>query len=142
MWSKVNFGQKDRWQPFCKKFQKKNNCVSIWNGQKCDRKWISDIQNGRRRPFYTKKIVFIWNGQKCGRKWFSDIKMAAGTHFVKQIHKIKLWYWSEMIRNAIQSDFLTSKMATGGHFKKHLQKKLREWFEQCSNRLLADYNLI
>ena len=27
-------------------------------------------------------------------------------------------------------------------FKKKLQKKLSEWFEQCSNRLLADCNLI
>ena len=25
---------------------------------------------------------------------------------------------------------------------KHLQKKLSEWFEQFSNRLLAEYNLI
>ena len=48
-----------------------------------------------------------------------------------------------MVRNAIKSDFWTSKMAAGGHFKKkHLQKKLREWFEQCSNQLLADYNFI
>ena len=76
-------------------------------------------------------------------------------------------YGSEMARNAIESElrtwmvvcsyyvkivaliwngmksFWTSKMATGAHLtKKHLQKKMREWFEQCSNRLLADYNLI
>ena len=32
-------------------------------------------------------------------------------------------------------------MATGGHLKKkHLQKKLSERFEQCSSRLLAEYN--
>ena len=29
-----------------------------------------------------------------------------------------MWYWSEMVRNAIQSDFCTSKIATGGHLKK------------------------
>ena len=43
----------------------------------------------------------------------------------------KVSYWSEMTRNAIESDFWTSKMAIGGHLKKkHLQKKLSEWFEQ------------
>ena len=39
---------------FVKNFQKNVSCVSIWNGQKCDRKWNSDIQNGRRQPFYQK----------------------------------------------------------------------------------------
>ena len=39
---------------FVKNFRKKKSCVSIWNGQKCDRKWISDIQNGRRQPFCQK----------------------------------------------------------------------------------------
>ena len=34
----------------------KKSCVSIWNGQKCDRKLFSDIQNGHRRPFCQ-----IWN---------------------------------------------------------------------------------
>ena len=28
-----------------------------------------------------------------------------------------------MVRNAIQSDFLTSKMATGGHLEKNIYKK-------------------
>ena len=40
---------------FVKKIPKKKSCVSIWNGQKYDQKWISDIQNGRRRPFCKKK---------------------------------------------------------------------------------------
>ena len=30
--------------------------------------------------------------------------------------KIKVSYWSEMARSAIESDFRSSKMATGGHF--------------------------
>ena len=39
----------------------------------------------------------------------------------------------------VRSDFWTSKMDTGGHLKKeHLQKKLSESFEQCSNRLLVN----
>ena len=45
---------------------------------------------------------------------------SAGSHFVKKNHtKIKLWYWSEMVR----SDFWTSKMASGGRFLKNIYKK-------------------
>ena len=90
-----------------KKITKKTkqlSCILIWNGQKCDRKWISDIQDGRRRPF-------------------------CKNNFLKKVS-----YWSKMDRNATESDFRTSIMAAGSHFA--------EWFEQCSNRLLADYNLI
>ena len=29
----------------------KKSWVLIWNGEKCDRKWFSVIQNGRRQPF-------------------------------------------------------------------------------------------
>ena len=32
------------------KIKKKLSCVSIWNGQKCHQKWVSDIQFGRRQP--------------------------------------------------------------------------------------------
>ena len=61
MVSKVNFGhQKWPMEPFCQKFQKIKSCVSIWNAQKCDQQWISDIQYGRRWPFckqiYQKKF--------------------------------------------------------------------------------------
>ena len=39
--------------------------------------------------------------------------------FVKKFtKKIKVAYWSEMARNAIESDFRSSKMATGSHFVK------------------------
>ena len=38
---------------------KKKNCVLIWNGEKCDQKWFSVIQNGHRRPFYEKKLKQI-----------------------------------------------------------------------------------
>ena len=38
-------------------FEKKNeSCIFIWNGQKSKRKWISDIQNGCRRPFWAKRL--------------------------------------------------------------------------------------
>ena len=33
---------------------KKKSFALIWNGQKCHRKWVSEIQNGRRQPFCKK----------------------------------------------------------------------------------------
>ena len=39
--------------------------------------------------------------------------MADGSHFVK---KIKVAYWSEMVRNATERDFRTSKMAAGKNY--------------------------
>ena len=77
MRSKANFGHQ-------------KSSVSIWNGQKCDQKWISDIQNGRQyRGHFVKKkcikikiVVSIWNGKKCDQKWFLDIQN--GCHFKKK----------------------------------------------------------
>ena len=130
----------------------KLSSVWIWNCQKCHRKWISDNQNGRsiwnqksfsniqnvhHRPFCQnlKQILYEMarNAIECE---FQTSKMADGSHFVKKITKIKMlvliWKWFLDIQNGYRRPF----------YKKHLQKKLREWFEQCSNRLLADYNLI
>ena len=76
---------------FAKIYKQNKNSVLIYNDQKYDRKWISDIQNGRRQPFYQ-------NSQK------------------------KVAYRSEMARNAIESEFRTSKMSTGGHFIKKNKK--------------------
>ena len=36
---------------------------------------------------------------------------------------VAVLYLSEMVRNAIQSDFWTSKMAAGGNFLKNIYKK-------------------
>ena len=41
--------------------------------------------------------------------------MAAGGHLKKKVVN-----WSEMARNAIESDFRSSKMAAGGHFVKKI----------------------
>ena len=78
--------------------------IWIWNGQKCHRKLISDIQNARS----------IWNGQKCDPKWFSDIQNG---------RRKKKLYRSEMARIAIKSEFRTSKIAAGSHFVKNVQRK-------------------
>ena len=42
---------------------------------------------------------------------FQSSKMFVGSHFVT---KIKVAYWSEMVRNEIESDFRSSKMGVGG----------------------------
>ena len=74
--------------------------ISIWNVQKCDWTWIWDTQNDRS----------IWNSQKCDWKWFLDIQNGR--------RKQKNSYRSEMARNAIESDFRTSKMATSAILSK------------------------
>ena len=48
---------------------------------------------------------------------------------------IKVVYRSEMTRNAIESEFRTSKMGAGGHFVKKNKKKFRfalKWLEMRS----------
>ena len=102
---------------------KKKSSIWIWNGQKCHRKWISDIQNGRS----------IWNGQKCDPKWFPDIQNGrrkknlyrfemARIAIKSEFQKSKMADRSEMPRNAIESEFRTSKMADVSHFVKNLKK--------------------
>ena len=59
------------------------SCVLIWNGEKCNWKWYSVIQNGPNRTskmatggHFEKKLkscVLIWNGEKCDRKWFFSV---------------------------------------------------------------------
>ena len=71
-----------------------------------------------------------------------------GCHIGTQFFK-KESYWSEMARNATESDFRTSKMAAGRHFVKNIPKikiVVLIWngkkCDTSSNRLLADYNFI
>ena len=72
--------------------------------------------------------------------------MAAGSHFEKKVPG-----WSEMARNAIESDFRSSKMAAGGHFEKEIKKKTcvliwngekcdRKWFG--SSKMAAGGHLV
>ena len=120
--------QNGRRRPFCKLFKKKELRI-IWNGEKCDRKWLSVIQNGRRWSFCKKKkkkeklcIDLKWR-QKCDRKWLSVIQNGGRRPFCEQnSKKLKVAYWSKMARNAIKSDFRSSKMAAGSHFV-NLKKK-------------------
>ena len=76
----------------------KKSFVLIWNGQKCHRKLVLDIQNGRRQPFCKKitKIqimVLIWNG----KKWFLDIQNGYRRPFKKKkiiYKKVKRVIWT------------------------------------------------
>ena len=108
--------------PFCEKKSNKNkNCVLIWNGEKCDQKWFSVIQNGRWEPFCENKsywyemvrnaiksdfrsskkkikkksCVLIWNGEKCNRKLFSVIqnghRQPFGDFFFKYRSCVLIW---------------------------------------------------
>ena len=116
MRSKVIFGH-PKW-PLAAILSKKNSSVWIWNGQKCNRKWILDIPNGRRK----KNSVSIWNGQNCYWKWISDIQNGRSIWFCQKFQKkIKNSYWSKMARNAIEREFRTSKMPDGSHFVKNFK---------------------
>ena len=50
--------------------------------------------------------------------------------------KIKVAYWSEMTRNAIKSDYRSSKMAAGSHFVKN---KVAYWSEMTRNAIESDF---
>ena len=158
-------------------FEKKNlkkGCVLIWNGEKCIQKWFSVIKNGRRPPFCKKKsklrIDLKWR-EMHSQKWFSVIQNGSRQPFCEKrskLHiglkwremrskvifghpkwplaailwkKIKVAYWSEMARNAIKSDFRSSKMAAGSHFVKNKSKQIKVayWSEMARNPIESDF---
>ena len=90
---------------FVQKFQKKESCVLIWNGEKCDQMWFSVIQNGCWWPFSEKNS-----------------------------NKIKVEYWSEMARNAINSDFWPSNIK--GTFNYHMDASKNKTVAICLECLL------
>ena len=69
---------------------------------------------------------------------FRSSKMAAGSHFVKKVKKIKKLgidlKWREM--RSIESDFRSSKMAAGSHFVK---KKVAYLSEMARNVIESDF---
>ena len=151
---------------FENKIPKNKSCALIWNGEKCIRKWFSFIQNGRRQPFCdffleNQSCLLIWNGEKCDQKWFSVIQNGRRQPFCEKKSKLRidlkwwemrskvifghpkwplaaiLWkkikaaYWCEMARNAIESDFHSSKIAAAGEKKLKLRIDLK-WREMRS----------
>ena len=110
-------------------FVKKNeSCVFIWIEEKCKRKWISDI----RRPFCEKKwkLRFHLNWWEMQTKInFGHPKWPPAAIFRK---KMKVVFWSEMVRNANENEFRTSRMATGNRFD--LNFDLKYWEVQTGWR--------
>ena len=124
------------------------NSASIWNGQNCYRKWISDIQNGRS----------IWNGHRSEVAYRSEMtrnaiegefrisKMGAdGSHFVKKklkLHNIIDLKWPEM-RSKV--NFGHSKWARWPFCKNSFEKKFRidlKWPEMPSKVMAADSHFV
>ena len=80
-----------------------------------------------------KSCVLIWNGRQMHSiVIFGHPKWPPAAILWK---KIKVTYWSEMARNAFESDFRSSKMTAGSYFVKKNQKKLGidlKWREMWS----------
>ena len=137
---KLIFGH-PKWPPAAislNKFKKKSS-VLICNGEKCD--W-SDFQSSKmaasghfvkKKSKKKKSCVLICNGEKCDWKWFSVIQNGRQRPFCeKNSKKRKVAYWFAMVRNAIKSNFQSSKMSARGHFvKKKLGIDLK-WREMWS----------
>ena len=108
----------------------KNKSVSIWNGQNCYRKWISDIQNGRS----------IWNGQKCNVvllvwKWISDIQNGRRQPFWQKFpKKIKLRIDLKLPEMRSKVNFGHPKWPTAGILSKISKKmKVAYWSKMARN---------
>ena len=116
------------------------NKISTTKKLRIDLKW---------QELWSKVIFGHPNGRRKKILYRSEMARIA---IESEFSKSKMANRSEMARNTIESEFRTSKMTDGSHFVKKIQKKLKlridlkwpeyEWFEQCSNRLLADYNLV
>ena len=110
----------------------------ICNGEKCIRKWISVIQNGRRQPFCEKKhCVLIWNGEKCDRKWFSVIQNGRREPFCENKFKKKSnidLKWREMRSKVI---FGHPKWPPAAILWKRI--KVVYWYEMAINAIESDF---
>ena len=82
----------------------------------------------------SKLRIDLKNGEKCDRKlFFGHPKWPPAAILWRK--KIKVAYWSEMARNAIESDFRSSKMAAGSHFVKKIKSCILIWNgEKCDQK--------
>ena len=108
-------------------------------------KWPkSDFQNDRRRPFWKKiktrklRIYLKWREMR-SKVIFDHPKWTPAAILRQNFKKIKVAYWSEMARNAIESHFRSSKMAAGGHFVNKFKKKVPYWSEMERNTIESDF---
>ena len=71
---------------------------------------------------------------------FGHPKWPTSAILSKNSKKIKVAYRSEMARNAIQSEFRTSKMADGSHFVKNFKQiKVVYRSEMARNEIKSDF---
>ena len=139
-----------RW-PFCQKFPKK--VPYRWNDIQITKiKIVYRSSETARNPIKNDfRISILSKIKKNDLKWremrpkviFEHPKWQPAAILQKKITKIKIvvsiWNGKKCDLKVI---FDIQIGCWGLFFKKHLQTKLREWFEQCSNRLLVDYNLM
>ena len=116
MQTNMNFGH-PKWPP----------AAILWKKMKVA--FSSELtRNANENEFQTSKMaagghfvkknescIFIWNGQKCKQKLISDIQNGCRQPFWAK--KMKVVFWSEMVRNANENEFQTS----GGHFEKRMK---------------------
>ena len=69
----IDVFQNGRWQPFC---------VLIWNAIEND--FRSSKMANLWTNYLIKCCVLIWNGEKCDQRWFSVIQNSRHGHFVKK----------------------------------------------------------
>ena len=117
MRSKVNFGH-PKWPT-----------AAILSKMSCNQKWISDMQNIKKQK-HSVKWPEMWSKVNLGHpKWPTAVILS------KISKQIKVAYRSEMARNAIKSEFRSSKMGAGGHFVKKKYKKVSYWSEMARNAI-------
>ena len=141
---KTNFGY-PKWPLVAILKKKYKSCVLIWNVKKCKCKLFSDIQNGRRWPFWKKyeSCVWIWNYEKDKWKWILVIQNVRRSPFwnLKKCFvfiwndekysgiqngsrgpcwkNMKVAFWSAMARKANKKELWISKMGAGNHLEKN-----------------------
>ena len=109
MQTKINFGH-PKWPP----------AAIFWKKMKLV--FSSELtRNTNEKEFRTSKMSFLSEMSKnANKKLISDIQNGCRQPFWAK--KMKIAFWSEMVRNANENEFQTSKMATGGHFENIILK--------------------
>ena len=113
---------------------KKQSCVVIWNGEKLRFRLIFDNPNAAilwRKFKQQKTCVLIWNDEKFDQKLFSVIQN--GRPFCEEIFTKKAEYWSEMARNAVESDFFVIQNSRRRPFCKKKSKNIW-WKSLCTQK--------
>ena len=111
---------------FVTKFPKNKSCGLIWNGEKCDLKWFTVIQNGPRWPFCDKiskklklRIDLKWREMR-SKVIYGHPKWPPAA--ILWVYNKKTWKLCIDLK-CEKKWFRSSKMVTGGNFV----KKFKTW---------------